>query len=165
MSDDEPDDKLQAEYDELDDMASSTGAAFLGLTIGCARCHDHKFDPIAQSDYYSLISFFRSVRTSGKPTQTLESSTYLPLASPSRIAEWQREHQGSLEKLRRDSAVATNEAKRVIEARIAQMKEAQPPFEWALAGCERDSTCTGGMASSRSQPANAHSNGGCASFI
>ena len=138
VSDDEPDDKLQAEYDELDDMASSTGAAFLGLTIGCARCHDHKFDPIAQSDYYSLISFFRSVRTSGKPTQTLESSTYLPLASPSRIAEWQREHQGSLEKLRRDSAVATNEAKRVIEARIAQMKEAQPPFEWALAGCERD---------------------------
>lgn len=45
-------------YDELDDMARTTGTAFLGLTIGCARCHDHKFDPIPASDYYRLLSTF-----------------------------------------------------------------------------------------------------------
>jgi hypothetical protein len=45
-------------YDELDDMANTTGTAFLGLTIGCARCHDHKFDPILQSDYYRFLSTF-----------------------------------------------------------------------------------------------------------
>jgi len=47
-----------ARYDELDDMANTTGMAFLALTIGCARCHDHKFDPIATKDYYRLTSTF-----------------------------------------------------------------------------------------------------------
>ena len=45
-------------YDALDDMLSTTGTAMLGLTIGCARCHDHKFDPIPQADYYRLLSTF-----------------------------------------------------------------------------------------------------------
>src|SRR4029077_32564 len=45
-------------YDELDDMAATVGTAMLGLTIGCARCHDHKFDPIPQADYYRLVSTF-----------------------------------------------------------------------------------------------------------
>jgi hypothetical protein len=51
-------------YDELDDMASTVGTAFLGLTIGCARCHDHKYDPIPQRDYYRLLATFTTtVRT------------------------------------------------------------------------------------------------------
>lgn len=45
-------------FDELDDIVSTTGVAFMGLTIGCARCHDHKQDPISQYDYYRLISVF-----------------------------------------------------------------------------------------------------------
>jgi len=45
-------------YDELDDMTATVGTAMLGLTIGCARCHDHKFDPIPQEDYYRLLSTF-----------------------------------------------------------------------------------------------------------
>ena len=45
-------------YDALDDMLATTGTAMLGLTIGCARCHDHKFDPIPQADYYRLLSTF-----------------------------------------------------------------------------------------------------------
>ena len=45
-------------YNQLDDMAATTGVAFLGLTVGCARCHDHKFDPIPQSDYYRFTSTF-----------------------------------------------------------------------------------------------------------
>ena len=45
-------------YDELDDMAQTTGNAFLGLSVGCARCHDHKYDPIPTTDYYRLISTF-----------------------------------------------------------------------------------------------------------
>lgn len=47
-----------ARYDELDDMAATTGTAMLGLTIGCARCHDHKFDPIPVKDYYRFLSTF-----------------------------------------------------------------------------------------------------------
>ncbi len=60
--DDEPDDARQAEFDSLDDMLSTAGEAFLGLTLGCARCHDHKFDPIPQADYYRLLAFLRNVR-------------------------------------------------------------------------------------------------------
>ena len=45
-------------YDELDDMAATTGTAMLGLTIGCARCHDHKFDPVPMKDYYRFVSTF-----------------------------------------------------------------------------------------------------------
>ncbi len=45
-------------YDELDDMAATIGTAMLGLTIGCARCHDHKFDPISQHDYYRMLANF-----------------------------------------------------------------------------------------------------------
>ena len=53
----------QTRSDELDDIVSTTSLAFLGLTVGCARCHDHKFDPIAQKDYYRMIAvFFPSIR-------------------------------------------------------------------------------------------------------
>jgi len=47
-----------ARYDELDDMVTTTGVAFLGLSVGCARCHDHKFDPIPSMDYYRMAATF-----------------------------------------------------------------------------------------------------------
>jgi hypothetical protein len=48
--------------DELHDMVSTTASAFLGLTVGCARCHDHKFDPIPQTDYYAMKAVFEGVQ-------------------------------------------------------------------------------------------------------
>jgi hypothetical protein len=45
-------------YDAMDDMLATTGTAMLGLTIGCARCHDHKFDPIRTDDYYRMLATF-----------------------------------------------------------------------------------------------------------
>ncbi len=59
--DDEPADKEQAMYDDLDDIIATTSQAFLGLTMDCARCHDHKLDPIPQRDYYRFLAFFRNV--------------------------------------------------------------------------------------------------------
>jgi hypothetical protein len=56
--DDEPADPATDRYDQLDDIVSTTGQAFLGLTIGCARCHDHKFEPLGTRDYYSLVAVF-----------------------------------------------------------------------------------------------------------
>ena len=46
--------------DELDDIVSTTSNVFLGLTIGCARCHNHKFDPLSQHDYYRFLAYFHS---------------------------------------------------------------------------------------------------------
>ena len=45
-------------YDELDDMLSTTGTSMLGLSVGCARCHNHKYDPIPNRDYYRMLSTF-----------------------------------------------------------------------------------------------------------
>ena len=79
-----------ARYDELDDMVMTTGVAFLGLSVGCARCHDHKFDPIPARDYYSLAATF---------TSTIRSETSLDL-NPETNHQRQTEFQNRLKELR-----------------------------------------------------------------
>jgi len=51
------------------DRVSTTGEVFLGLTLGCARCHDHKFDPVTQEDFYSLFAYFNSIEEKGLYSQ------------------------------------------------------------------------------------------------
>ncbi|MFT7542330.1 MAG: hypothetical protein ACI9K5_003309, partial [Gammaproteobacteria bacterium] len=58
---------LQQRQDELADIINTTSTAFMGLTVACARCHDHKFDPIAQSDYYSMQAIFAGVQHGERP--------------------------------------------------------------------------------------------------
>jgi hypothetical protein len=67
--DDEPSDPDQALYDDLDDISSTTGQVYLGLTINCARCHDHKLDPIPQKDYYRFLAFFNGLHRYGGHSQ------------------------------------------------------------------------------------------------
>jgi Protein of unknown function (DUF1549)/Protein of unknown function (DUF1553)/Planctomycete cytochrome C/F5/8 type C domain len=59
--------KRQQRSDDLFDMVSTTSTAFLGLTVGCARCHDHKFDPIAQRDFYAMEAIFAGVEHAERP--------------------------------------------------------------------------------------------------
>ena len=68
--------EYQAEY--VIDRTNTFGDAFMGLSVGCARCHDHKFDPVSQKNYYELFSFFNNVKEAGQvswddamPTPTL----------------------------------------------------------------------------------------------
>ncbi|MCL4692207.1 MAG: DUF1549 domain-containing protein, partial [Candidatus Hydrogenedentes bacterium] len=73
-------------YDELDDMARTIGTSMLGLTVGCARCHDHKYDPIPTDDYYRLISTF---------TKTVRSNLEIPvddLTHQQALARFEKEH-------------------------------------------------------------------------
>ncbi len=53
---------LQQRADEIDDMVGTTGTAFMGLTLGCVRCHTHKFDPITHREYYSMAAIFSGVK-------------------------------------------------------------------------------------------------------
>ncbi len=64
-----PDPVLTAQQraDELNDMVGTTGSAFLGLTVSCARCHDHKFDPITASEYYAMTACFAGVKHGDRP--------------------------------------------------------------------------------------------------
>ncbi len=72
-----------ARYDELADMTGTMGTALLGLTIGCARCHDHKFDPIPQADFYRIASSF---------TTTIRSEIDIEVPAKG-IEEFERKHQ------------------------------------------------------------------------
>ena len=70
--DDEPADFAVDRFDQLDDIVNTTSQAFLGLTMGCARCHDHKFDPLLQTDYYSMVAIFNPLKRpqSGRTEKT-----------------------------------------------------------------------------------------------
>ena len=69
--DDEPADPQTDRFDQLDDIVSTTGQVFLGLTIACARCHDHKFEPLTMHDYYRLAAVFDPLKrpTAGRTDQ------------------------------------------------------------------------------------------------
>ncbi|MBL8829611.1 MAG: PSD1 domain-containing protein [Planctomycetaceae bacterium] len=73
--------KLKYRLDLLDDVVSTTSTVFLGLTIGCARCHDHKIDPLTSVDYYSLLAIFDNTERVGVSlTKAVKKSTEPPAA-------------------------------------------------------------------------------------
>lgn len=94
------DDPVKMQMDIIDEQVTTLGQAFMGLTLGCARCHDHKFDPIPTADYYALAGIFKS-------TKSMENYNVVadwfeqPLLSPDKNAE--------LEKLNKEIAAAKAE--------------------------------------------------------
>jgi hypothetical protein len=60
--DDEPADPAEDRFDQLDDIVSTTSQVFLGLTLGCARCHNHKFEPLTTLDYYRMTAIFNPLQ-------------------------------------------------------------------------------------------------------
>ena len=82
-----------ARYDELDDMANTTGTAMLGMTIGCARCHDHKFDPIPVRDYYRFVNTFATTIRSEIDLEVDSSVT------SEATVKWEKEHRPLMEAL------------------------------------------------------------------
>jgi hypothetical protein len=82
--------KLRVREEELEEMLAAVGQTFLGMTVNCARCHDHKFDPILQKDYYRLKAVFEGVRYGNRPMLTPEQQRASDAASADvkqRIAE------------------------------------------------------------------------------
>jgi hypothetical protein len=89
--DDEPADPLQARYDGLDDIVATTALTFLAMTMNCARCHDHKIDPIPQTDYYRLLAFFADVQPYSNDMNVGTSSSVRDIAGPEMQAKYDAE--------------------------------------------------------------------------
>src|SRR4029078_2577992 len=89
-------DKVKMFYDIVDEQIDVPSRAFLGLTIACARCHDHKFDPISTRDYYSLASIFASTKQLAKLEGTVSKLYYAPLVAGD-VAERYEAHQKKIE--------------------------------------------------------------------
>jgi hypothetical protein len=87
--------KLRNRYNELDDLVTTVGAGLLGLTVGCARCHDHKFDAIPSRDYYQMLSAFHS----GDRAEVLLGSRHEISDFRQRHSDWQKRLEAAKSKL------------------------------------------------------------------
>ena len=72
------------------DRVSTTGAVWLGMTLGCARCHDHKYDPFSQEDFFRMYAFFNSIEESGGVDSRGNAKPVMRLPTPQQIEEQQR---------------------------------------------------------------------------
>ena len=100
--DDEPADPKQARFDELDDWVATTSQAFLGMTMNCARCHDHKIDPIPQADYYKMLAFFADIEHFSKDRNVRSPYNLTDITAPEKRKQYEAEYserQKKLEKL------------------------------------------------------------------
>ncbi len=118
-------DKQKMVMDIVDEQIDVTSKAFLGLTVSCARCHDHKFDPVSQRDYYGLAGIFKSTRTMETVT-TVARVLERPLAPPERVAErqgWEKK----LQALKDEAKKAKDAAEKERLNKEAKALEASPP--------------------------------------
>ncbi len=117
-------DKQQMIADYVNDQIDVVGRAFLGLTLACARCHDHKFDPISTEDYYSLAGIFFSTRLIPGPVKGNTPLVRVPLIAPTEITAREAEqtrNKARLAALSYDVAtLADREYRALLERRVAQ---------------------------------------------
>ncbi|MGE0128444.1 MAG: DUF1549 domain-containing protein [Blastocatellales bacterium] len=96
-------DKKKMLYDVYDEQVDVTTRAFMGLTISCARCHNHKFDPILTRDYYSLINIFGSTRSFSNPNSHVSAVLEKPLVPNAEFERYKaarKEHQAKENRVR-----------------------------------------------------------------
>ncbi len=120
-------DKLIMETDLVDQQVSKVGTAFLGMTLGCARCHDHKFDPVGLTDYYGIAGIFRATNSTYKTDNGVWSSINtreLPETTRQRATRALREQKHTLQLTAwQTEREAITKKKAVLDAQITTAKE------------------------------------------
>ncbi len=115
-------DKEVTRWNVIDEQIDTVGRAFLGLTLGCARCHKHKFDPVSLNDYYALAGIFSSTRTLKKPKAKDSMSKWQPVPLPVGEKEAQR-LKDEFARLKAEAGKHKKEALAHVEELQRQMKE------------------------------------------
>ncbi len=100
------DDPVKMRMDIIDEQLGTLGQAFMGLTLGCARCHDHKFDPITTGDYYGLAGIFYSTKTMRNHT-VVAAWNERPIGTPAAVAALV-EHEKKVAAVRAELALVQN---------------------------------------------------------
>src|SRR5262249_44431005 len=120
-------DKQKMLYDVYDEQVEVLGKAFLGLTVACARCHDHKFDPILTKDYYALTGIFASTRSFSAPYEFVSQHLNKPLVPR---AEWEayqakkKEHDEQLKRHQLEQGEIVERVKeQLVAAQVAQLAD------------------------------------------
>ena len=114
-------DKPKMVYDMIDEQIDTTTRAFMGLTVACARCHDHKFDPIPTRDYYSLAGFFASTKSLAKVEGTVSQLYFAPLVPADVYARYEAAQQRVRGKDKEIQAVMAGESLRRTAALTPQL--------------------------------------------
>ncbi len=130
----------------LEDTIDTVGQAFLGLTLKCARCHDHKFDPIATEDYYALYGIFDSTRYAYAGSEEYQSkgfnrTGFMPLLPAVALAPQVEAHTRHIAELK--LAVEEAEQNDPLVGKLAQLKEQIESVEKQLADASSDEQETG----------------------
>jgi len=119
-------------YERLTDAVDTTGSAFLGLTFKCARCHDHKFDPLSQKDYYRLQAVFAGSTAGALPVVTGMSTSHrdenyhtILALEEARVAYWQYEKQIKQRVMKAKEKGFSAEAVKAFETPMRNRTEAQ----------------------------------------
>ena len=109
------------------DRTETLSTAFLGLTVACAKCHDHKFDPISQKDYFQLTAFFNNIRELGMTGDDGEFGPLLPLSNKEIQAKLDQLNNG-LSHIKRDIAITREQLKKIYQysEELALKTEAKP---------------------------------------
>ena len=102
--DDEPADRVLAMYEGYDDLITTIGQGMLGLTFNCARCHDHKIDPIPQTDYYQLLTFLRHIRPMSGGGPNVEANLFASEQSKQEFEAAVRDRQEQMEVVKQEIA-------------------------------------------------------------
>jgi hypothetical protein len=134
-------DKPVLEMDMIDEQLDTLGKTFLGMTFGCARCHDHKFDAITQKDYYALAGVLKSTKTLVHANVSRWMERPLPLPAERELVF--QKHENAARRLKerirqvRMLAPASNEVP-ALEAELKRLLAAAPARPMAMAVAEGD---------------------------
>ena len=113
-------DLRKLEMDIIDEQIDTVGKAFMGMTLGCARCHDHKFDPIKQEDYYAMAAIFRSTRSLADEKMGAIKFWYEhSLATPEQLAE-KKKYDEEVKAMKAKVTALTTTARNEVKAGLQQ---------------------------------------------